>query len=51
VHEERINSIARRGAVGSSKSNGNEAAILKSTNEALDALWGTLSAVHASRAN
>ena len=30
---------------------GNEAEILKSTNEALDALWGALSAVHASCAN
>ena len=29
---------------------GNEAAILKSTNEALDALWGALSAVHSSSA-
>ena len=30
--------------------NGNEEAILKSTNEALDALWGALSAVHSSSA-
>lgn len=29
---------------------GNEAAILKSTNEALDALWGALSAVHGASA-
>ncbi len=30
---------------------GNEEAILKSTNEALDALWGALSAVHSNCAN
>jgi pyrroloquinoline-quinone synthase len=52
VHEEadKEHRAAWRGWL-EANANGNEAEVLKSTNEALDALWGALSAVHASRAN
>jgi len=52
VHEEadKEHRAAWRGWL-EANANGNEAAILKSTNEALDALWGALSAVHANCAN
>jgi pyrroloquinoline-quinone synthase len=52
VHEEadKEHRAAWRGWL-EANANGNEAEVLKSTNEALDALWGALSAVHASCAN
>jgi len=51
VHEEadKEHRAAWRGWL-EANANGNEEAILKSTNEALDALWGALSAVHNSGA-
>ncbi len=52
VHEEadREHRAAWRGWL-EANANGNEDAILKTTNEALDALWGALSAVHGNCAN
>ena len=52
VHEEadKEHRAAWRGWL-EANAGGNEEAILKSTNEALDALWGALSAVHGSCAN
>src|ERR1700741_594618 len=52
VHEEadKEHRAAWRGWL-EANANGNEAEVLKSTNEALDALWGALSAVHRSCAN
>jgi len=52
VHEEadKEHRAAWRGWL-EANANENEEAILKSTNEALDALWGALSAVHSNRAN
>jgi pyrroloquinoline-quinone synthase len=51
VHEEadKEHRAAWRGWL-EANANGNEAEILKSTNEALEALWGALSAVHNSNA-
>jgi pyrroloquinoline-quinone synthase len=52
VHEEadKQHRAAWRGWL-EANADGNEAEILKSTNEALDALWGALSAVHANCSN
>jgi pyrroloquinoline-quinone synthase len=52
VHEEadKIHRAAWRGWLEANTA-GNEEAILRSTNEALDALWGALSAVHSNCAN
>lgn len=52
VHEEadKAHRAAWRGWI-ETNAGGNEEAILKSANEALDALWGALSAVHSSCSN